>query len=489
VFTNVNNPRAFVERKNEYRKTIVRRGSSIGANATVVCGHEIGEYAFVGAGSVVTRDVAAYALVVGNPARRTGWMCRCGVKLPPPEASGGTACDACKLRYIESAGRLALDETAVELARPKRVPMLDLAAQHEPLNGALRQAFERVLASNSFIMGADVDAFEREVAAYLGANHAIGVSSGTDALLVALMALDIGPGDEVVVPTFSFFATAGAVSRTGATPVFVDVDPLNANMTLAGFVAAITQRTKAVIPVHLFGEPAPVVEIVSEARRRGIFVIEDAAQALGARLEAGAIGTIGDIGCYSFFPSKNLGALGDAGLVATQSPELAARIRRLRVHGAEPKYFHQEIGGNFRLDALQAAFLRVKLPHLDRWTAARRKNADLYDELLGAAGLPREELGLPSRSKASIVNQYNVQVRNRDSVREFLRERGIATEIYYPRPLHLQQCYASAGLGVGALPDAERLAERSLALPIYPELPREALIHTAETLLAALKHA
>lgn len=480
VFTNVTNPRSFVKRKSEFRTTIVGRGASIGANATIVCGHRVGDYAFVGAGAVVTRDVADFSLVVGNPARRVGWMCRCGVRLADREAP---ICASCGASYHWSDGLLS----AGAVAENSHIPLLDLAAQHAPLEAGLRSAFERVFRSSHFIMGPEVLAFENEVSTYLDGVEAIGMSSGTDALLVALMALDVGPGDEVIVPTYSFFATAGVVSRVGAIPVFVDVDPQTFCMTADGFRAAITTRTKAVIPVHLFGDLAPVREIAAEARRHGVRVIEDAAQALGARVAGVPAGAIGDFGCFSFFPSKNLGALGDAGLLVTRDGALAARARRLRVHGAEPKYFNAEIGGNFRLDALQAAFLRVKLPHLDEWTARRRANADVYDRQFARAGL--EGLRAPRRSEHAVVNQYTVLLSRRDEVQRALKSRGIATEVYYPRPLHLQECYRHLGVVEGMLPNAERLARTALSLPVFAEITRAELERVSNAVIECVRQA
>lgn len=406
-------------------------------------------------------------------------MCRCGVRLGD---AADVRCGACGAAYHVEGQQLHEGERSAA-GNNESVALLDLGAQHAPLESELRAAFERVLRSNHFIMGPEVLSLEKELSQYLGGVEAIGVSSGTDALLVALMALDIKAGDEVIVPTYSFFATAGVVSRVGATPVFVDVDPNTFCMTLQGFVGAITPRTRAVIPVHLFGDLAPIREIQAEARKRGIHVVEDAAQALGARVGDVAAGTVGDFGCYSFFPSKNLGALGDAGLLVTRDPALAARARRLRVHGAEPKYFNSDIGGNFRLDAMQAAFLRVKLPHLDRWTAQRRANAEIYDAIFAEAALPTELLRPPHRSAASIVNQYTILLARRDDVQRELKAKGVATEVYYPRPLHLQDCYKALGMKEGSLPHAERLARSALSLPIYPELPRASVERVARTLI------
>jgi dTDP-4-amino-4,6-dideoxygalactose transaminase len=355
-----------------------------------------------------------------------------------------------------------------------RVPLLDLSAQNGPLRDEILSAIARVADSNQFIGGPEVDAFEREIAAALHVKHAIGVSSGTDALLVGLMALGIGPGDEVITPTFSFFATAGAVVRLGATPKLVDVDPVTLNVNVASVERALTPRTRAIMPVHLYGLCADMDPILALADRRGVAVVEDAAQAIGARYGDRQAGSMGAIGCFSFFPSKNLGAFGDAGLVTTNDQALAARVRLLRNHGAEPKYFHKYVGGNFRLDALHAAVLRVKLPHLERWTAARRANAARYDRLFATAGLT-DVITLPAEpaGRFHIFNQYVIRAPRRDALRAHLQANGVGTEIYYPVPFHLQECFANLGHRRGEFPEAEAAAHEVLALPIYSELTEE----------------
>jgi dTDP-4-amino-4,6-dideoxygalactose transaminase len=351
------------------------------------------------------------------------------------------------------------------------ISLLDLQSQYRPLRDDILAAFARVCDSQHFIGGPEVEGFEREVAAVAGVPHAIGVSSGTDALLVAMMALGIGPGDEVIVPTFSFFATAGCVSRAGATPVFVDIDPATFNMDPAAAAAAITPRTRALIPVHLYGQCADMDPLLALARTHGLAVIEDAAQAIGATYKGRPAGAMGQAGCFSFFPSKNLGAFGDAGLLTTTDAALAHEVALLRNHGAEPKYFHQRIGGNFRLDALQAAVLRIKLPHLARWTAMRQANAARYDALFAGSGAA-DRIRLPHRAadRTHIFNQYVIRVPKRDAVRAQLDRAGIGTEIYYPVPFHLQECFASLGYRAGAFPHAEAAAAETLALPIYGEL-------------------
>jgi dTDP-4-amino-4,6-dideoxygalactose transaminase len=355
-----------------------------------------------------------------------------------------------------------------------QVPLLDLEAQYRPLRDDLVAAVLRVCDSQHYINGPDVAALERELAQYLGVRHAIGVSSGTDALLVALMALGIGPGDEVVTSTFSFFATAGCIARVGATPKLVDIDPVTYNVDPAAVRAALTPRTRAIIPVHLYGLCADMDPILAVAREAKVAVIEDAAQAIGAGYKARRAGTMGTLGCFSFFPSKNLGGFGDGGLVTSNDDRLAQEIRLLRSHGAEPKYFHQRIGGNFRLDTLQAAVLRVKLPHLASWTAGRRANADRYRRLFAAAGLT-DRVTLPAAppDREHIYNQFVVRVPRRDEVRARLSDAGIGTEIYYPVPFHLQECFASLGYRRGDFPHAESAADSTLALPIYAELTEE----------------
>jgi len=353
------------------------------------------------------------------------------------------------------------------------VPLLDLEAQYRPLRKEILAAITRVCDSQRFILGPEVDALERELAEHIGVAHAIAMSSGTDAILAALMALGVGPGDEVITPTFSFFATAGCVSRLGATPKLVDIDPVSYNADPVAIRAAITSRTRAIIPVHLYGQTADMDPIVEVARAHGIPVIEDACQAIGASYKGRQAGAIGTAGCFSFFPSKNLGAFGDAGLVTTHDPALAHELRLLRNHGAEPKYFHKRIGGNFRLDALQAAVLRVKLPHLQRWSAMRVANARRYHELFAGAGLDRITLPHEMRDRRHIFNQFVVRVPDRARVRAALTDQGIGTEVYYPVPFHLQECFASLGHRRGDFPEAEAAAETCLALPIYGELTLE----------------
>jgi dTDP-4-amino-4,6-dideoxygalactose transaminase len=354
------------------------------------------------------------------------------------------------------------------------VPLLDLKAQYGPLRDEILQAVTRVCDSQRFIHGPEVEGLERELEAFLGIHHAIGMSSGTDAVLAALMALDIGPGDEVVTSTYSFFATAGCVARLGARPVLVDIEPETFNIDPAAAVAAVTPRTRAIIPVHLFGQSAELMPLINASTRSGVAIIEDAAQAIGAKYHDHAVGSFGAIGCFSFFPSKNLGGFGDGGLVTSNDDAMAARLRLLRNHGMDPKYYHHIVGANFRLDALQAAVLRVKLPHLERWTEGRQRNAARYRALFSDAKLTdtvRMPVEAPDRTH--IYNQFVVRVPNRDGLKAHLDRAHIGTEIYYPVPFHLQKCFEPLGYKQGAFPNAEAAAKDSLALPIYPELSEE----------------
>jgi dTDP-4-amino-4,6-dideoxygalactose transaminase len=351
-----------------------------------------------------------------------------------------------------------------------RVPLLDLEAQYRPIREELLAAITQVCDSQRFIMGPEVEALERELARSTGVRHAVTMSSGTDAILATLMALGIGPGDEVITPTYSFFATAGCVARVGATPKLVDIDPATFNVDPEAVRRAITPRTKAIIPVHLYGQMAAMDALLEIGNSHRIPVVEDACQAIGAEQHGRQAGSLGLAGCFSFFPSKNLGAFGDAGLVTTNDDALAHELRLLRNHGAEPKYFHSRIGGNFRLDALQAAVLRVKLPYLTDWTEARRANARRYDQLFASAGLNRIVLPTETPGYRHIFNQYIVRLPDRDRVRTYMTEHGIGTEIYYPVPFHLQECFASLGYSEGDFPNSEAAASSSLALPIYSEL-------------------
>ena len=358
------------------------------------------------------------------------------------------------------------------------IPLVNLLAQYDSIRDEISDAIDSVLATQRFILGPEVDALEAEIASYLGVSHAIGVASGTDALLLPLKALDAASGSDVLVPSFTFFASAGAVWNAGLTPVFCDVDPETFNVTPESLEAAWTDKTVAVVVVHLFGQMADMEGIRHLADSRGAFVLEDAAQSVGARSVLGAAGSVGDAGALSFFPTKNLGCFGDGGLVTTNDDAFADRVRQLRVHGGVKMYHHEVVGTNSRLDALQASVLRVKLRHLDRWTAGRRTHADRYGELLrDTAGI-----GLPVVEERNfhVYNQYTIRAAERDALREHLTKAGIGTGVYYPVPLHLQECFRELGYAEGQLPVSERLCREVVSLPVFPELEDEDLIRVAE---------
>ena len=359
------------------------------------------------------------------------------------------------------------------------VKLLDLQAQYLPIRNEIRRAIDEVLDSQALILGPYVERFERELATYCGTKHAIGVSSGTDAILCSLMALGIKPGDEVICPSFTFFATAGCIARLGAVPVFAEIDPRSFNVDPASIEKKITPRTRAILPVHLFGQCAKMDDINAIAARHGLPVIEDAAQAIGAKRHGTSACNLGFAGCLSFYPTKNLGAAGDAGAICTNDDAFAERCRKLRVHGSGHTYYHEMIGGMFRLAAVQAAVLSVKLKHLNDWHAARRKNAALYNRLLSGGKVITPHI---DEGNWSIYNQYVVRVPDRDAVKKKLAERGIGSAVYYPLPLHLQECFKYLGVGEGELPESERACCEVLALPVYPELPEAHVRYVAEEL-------
>jgi dTDP-4-amino-4,6-dideoxygalactose transaminase len=371
------------------------------------------------------------------------------------------------------------------------VPLLDLKLQYKSLKKELDEALIKVAESQYFILGPEVEKMENAFSDYLGCSFSLGVSSGTDALLIALMAIDLKPGDEVIVPTYSFFATAGTISRLNGIPVLVDIDPVTFNMEPNEIEKKITPKTKAIIPVHLYGQSADMNAIMEIAKKHNLKVIEDAAQAIGTQYKDGkCVGTIGDIGCFSFFPSKNLGCFGDGGLVTTNDKSLGEKLNILRVHGGYPKYYHKIIGGNFRLDALQAAIINVKLPYLDSWSEKRRQNAADYTRFFIEAGLAEVEGKLSFDSKNKILlpkpvykqsgvknyhiyNQYIIRAEKRDELRKFLSDNSIGNEIYYPVPFHLQECFSNLNYKLNDFPLAEAAADTSIALPIFPELTKD----------------
>jgi dTDP-4-amino-4,6-dideoxygalactose transaminase len=369
------------------------------------------------------------------------------------------------------------------------VPLLDLKAQYAAIQDEINEALLRVIREQRFILGPEVEGLETEIAAYVGVRHAVGVSSGSDALLMSLMALGVGPGDEVITTPYSFFATAGAIARCGARPVFVDIDPGTFNLDPGQVVARLGPRTRAFLPVHLFGRCAAVEALA--AAGPDLPLVEDAAQAIGAERNGKRAGALGHAGCFSFFPSKNLGGYGDAGMITTDDPDLARRLRAMRVHGQPDRgqYVHETVGGNFRLDALQAAVLRVKLRHLEAWTAARRRHAGQYRALLHEAAtdhqvvLPREE----DPGARDVYNQFVIRVPDRDGLKRHLAACGIGCAVYYPLGLHQQPCFAQLGLGAGDFPASEAAARQSLALPIYPELTEAQIAEVADRILYFLR--
>lgn len=374
-----------------------------------------------------------------------------------------------------------------------RVPTLDLKAQYDTIREDVLTAATKVFDSQGFILGKTVQDFEAACAEYTTAKHAVGVSSGTDAILIALMNEGIGHGDEVITTTFSFFATAGTIARTGATPVFVDIDPRTFNIDASQIEAKITPKTKAIVPVHLYGLPCDMDPINAIAKKHNLVVIEDAAQAIGAHDAQGRqVGTMGDYGCFSFFPSKNLGGAGDAGMTTTMDDARAEKLFKMRMHGEVRQYVHTFVGGNFRIDALQAAILHVKLPHLDSWTEGRQRNADAYRELLTERGVSLGDTDEPVEGKGGVVtpivpegyrhiyHQFVIRADRRDELMAYLNERDIGARIYYPIPLHQQECFADLGYKAGDMPVAEQLAKEVLAFPVYPEMTREMLEYVAD---------
>ncbi len=361
-----------------------------------------------------------------------------------------------------------------------RIPILDLKAQYATIRDEVTQAIGKVCESQAFALGPAVAEFEKNVAAYCNSKHAIGVSSGTDALLVSLMALGVKPGEEVITTPFSFFATAGCVVRLGARPVFVDVEPDSGNIDPAGIEEKITEKTRAIIPVHLFGQIAPMKAITEIASRYNLAVVEDAAQAIGASRDGIMAGNFGDCGCFSFYPTKNLGGFGDGGLVTTNTDSLADYIRTLRDHGQKPRYFYKVIGGNFRLDGIQGAVLNVKLKYLDDWNEKRRQNAALYDSLF-AGSLVRTPV--IDTGNVSIYHQYTITVPERDELQKYLADNDIGSAVFYPKPLHLQDCFTEFGYKQGDMPVAEKLCNEVLSLPVYPELSQEEIESVAGMIL------
>jgi dTDP-4-amino-4,6-dideoxygalactose transaminase len=371
-----------------------------------------------------------------------------------------------------------------------QVPLLDLKAQYSTIKSEIEAAIAEVMESQHFILGPKVEQCEKAIAEYSTCEYAVGVTSGSDALLACLMVENIGPGDEVITTPYTFFATVGAISRLGATPVFVDIDPATYNIDTSKIAERITSKTRAIIPVHLYGQMAEMDPIMALAEKHGLIVIEDAAQAIGSEYKGRRAGSIGHYGCFSFFPSKNLGAAGDGGMIVTNDELRAEKLKVLRAHGSKPKYHHKVVGGNFRLDALQAAIVSAKLPHLDGWTAGRQKNAKLYERLFAEAGLVGNGNGSSTITivlpkvvmNRHIFNQYVIRVSPRDQLQGYLQKRGIGTEVYYPVPMHTQECFNYLGYKAGAFPQSEAAAKETVALPIYPELTEAQLRYVVDSI-------
>ncbi|NEU30302.1 DegT/DnrJ/EryC1/StrS family aminotransferase [bacterium LRH843] len=369
------------------------------------------------------------------------------------------------------------------------IPMLDLSEQYKTLKNDINKSLEEVMSSSHFILGDNVKLLERDVAFYSNVKHAIGVGNGSDALHLSLLACGVQEGDEVIVPSFTFFATAGAVARIGAKPVFVDIEPVTFNIDPAKIEAAVTNKTKAIIPVHLYGQTADMNPINKIATKYNLAVIEDAAQAIGAEYKGKRVGELGTTACYSFFPTKNLGAYGDGGMVVTNDADIAERIQVLRVHGSKPKYYHHVLGYNSRLDELQAAILNVKFPHLEEWNKQRQERASYYTTLIKEAELSEVVTPEALEDRRHVFHQYTIRTERRDELQEYLKEKGISTMVYYPKPLHLQPVFAELGYKEGDLPETEKACEEALSLPMFPELKAEQQDYVVEHIAQFFKEA
>lgn len=483
VFTNVINPRSAVNRKSEYMKTHVGKGASIGANATIVCGHDIGQYAFIGAGAVVTKEILPYALVVGNPAKQIGWMSEHGQRLAF-NTEGVAVCSESQEKY-ELRGNKVSKLLMASLKDPQNIQMVDLKSQYIKIKEEVDAEIQRTINTTAFINGAQVKEFQEALEQYLGVKHVIPCANGTDALQIAMMALDLKEGDEVIVPSFTYVATAEVIALLSLTPIMVDVDPDTFNITAEIVEKAITPKTKAIVPVHLFGQSSDIEPIMAVAKKYNLYVIEDNAQAIGAdyTLSNGQkqkAGTIGHIGCTSFFPSKNLGCYGDGGALMTNDDNLAQKIRMIANHGQKKKYYHSVVGVNSRLDSLQAGILKVKLKNLDTYSDARNKAASYYD----AALKNTEGVQTPVRQHNSthVFHQYTLQVKNgkRDALQAFLQEKGIPTMIYYPIPLYKQEAFSTYYDGQHAV--TEHLSANVLSLPIHTEMDESLLNYITKSI-------
>jgi dTDP-4-amino-4,6-dideoxygalactose transaminase/acetyltransferase-like isoleucine patch superfamily enzyme len=486
VFTNVYNPRSAVPRKNEYRKTLIRRGATLGANTTIVCGVTVGEHAFIAAGAVVHRDVPAFALMAGVPAARIGWMSRHGERLDlPVDGDGEAVCPHTGERYLLRDGVCTLSYGTGGTEKPsgtvrQKMEFIDLKTQYRLLQPAIRNRIDAVLDHGQYIMGPEVEELERRLADYAGARHCITVASGTEALLISLMALGIKPGDEVVTTAFSFVATAEVIALLGARPVFVDIERDTCNIDAALIEACITPKTRAIMPVSLYGQPADMDEINTIAVRHGIAVIEDGAQSFGATYRGRRSCNLSAIGCTSFFPSKPLGCYGDGGAILTSDATLAQAMREIRVHGQSQRYVHTRLGVGGRMDTLQCAIVLAKLDRFDEELELRRAIAARYDALLDG----RVEVMRPRADRSSAFGQYTVGVEQRDEVQAWLREFGIPTAVHYPLPITRQTAYAQFAKHARC-PVAEEMAGKVLSLPMGPYMRHEQVERVAEALLTA----
>jgi len=474
VFTNVIDPRAHIERKSEYRPTRVKEGATIGANATILCGHTLGKFCLIGAGAVVTKDIPDHALALGVPAQVVGWVCQCGKNLSFDNNLQAT-CAFCSTRYQkDEAGVHSMTEKSSQV--PEEIPVLDLRREYLYLKKGIDQAIDATLDHQQWILGPEVAALEERLARILKVNHAIGVSSGTDALVLSLRVLAIqtkgkeffDPGDEIITTPFTFIATGDAIVRAGATPVFVDIDPHTFNLDMDQAEKSITPRTVGIIPVHLFGLACDLDRVKSMAHRHRLFVLEDVAQSMGGQWRGKPLGSQGHLGAFSFFPSKNLGGFGDGGLVATNDAELDRLVRMLLKHGGKDKSNADHVGYNSRLDTLQAAVLLAKLEALDDFNEKRREIARRYRE--GLSDVPEIMLPAEIAGAMHVFNQFTIRCKKREALRSFLKDQGIQSMVYYSTPLHTMRVFKGRSKTIGRLTEAERAAEEVLSLPIEPLL-------------------
>jgi UDP-2-acetamido-2-deoxy-ribo-hexuluronate aminotransferase len=482
VFTNVYNPRSAIPRKDQYRPTLVRRGATLGANSTIVCGATVGQYAFVAAGAVVNRDVPDFALMAGVPARQIGWMSRFGERLDLPlRGDAETTCPHTGERYVLKNGVCALAEQAAPAGQSAgKMEFIDLKSQYQALRPQIHARMQAVLDHGNYIMGPEVQELEARLAEYTGASDCVTVASGTEALLIALMAIGIEPGDEVITTPFSFIATAEVIVLLGAIPVFVDIEPDTCNINATLIEERITPRTRAIIPVSLYGQPADMDRINAVAERHGLAVIEDGAQSFGATYKGRKSCNLSTIGCTSFFPSKPLACYGDGGAIFTSDATLAQAMREIRIHGQSGRYVHTRVGVGGRMDTLQCAIVLAKLERFDWELAQRRRIAARYDELFdGRIDVVRQRPGC-----AGVFAQYTIKVANRAEVQAELRERNIPVAVHYPVPIPMQPAYAKHGPSAH-IPVAEEMARSVMSLPMGPYMDDASL----ERVAAAVLHA